>query len=114
MKSEFIVAQTADGSEKTVTARLLGRKLHLLRMETPDAGPIVVTEQRRDTTGWYEILAVGKKCKYFGQEHVGKAVWLKENPIGKRTWCWRVGPNERVVREEWFEEPHGPPLAVVG
>ncbi len=113
MKTEFIVGQNADLTDKTVKGTLYGRKLHLLRCETPDAGPIAVIDLRRDTSGWHEILAVGERCIHFGPEDVGKLVWIPVSPIGKKTWCWRVGPNERIAREEWFESTDGPPLMVV-
>jgi hypothetical protein len=111
--TEIILGQ--DDSCRDIVARceLIGRKMHLLRMLTPDQGGVAVCDARRDTTGWYEILAVGPECKYFGPEHIGKAVWLPNNPIGKKIWSWMVGPAERIVDEAWWDEPDGPPLMVV-
>jgi len=108
--SEFIIGQDENGKDKTVLARPLGRKLHVLRCLRK--AEIELPDHIADTTGVYEILSVGDKCKYFRPEHVGKRVWLNRMPTGKRTWAWFLGNNERMVREEWFEMPGGPPMMV--
>ncbi len=94
--------------EKDVELR--GRKLHILRGEVK-AGPIELTDTGRDETGWYQILAVSDDCLHFGPEHVGKWVYLPDNPFNVGM-SYRVGVGERIIREKWFEAVSGPPMAV--
>ena len=117
MISEFIVgSDLISGTivDRTVDVELMGRKIHLLRCLTGDKGDIVMCRARENVSAMFEILAVSDDCKYFKPEHVGAYVWLPESPIGKETWCWRMGNAEIVAREQWWDDRDGPPLMIVG
>lgn len=42
------------------------------------AGPIVLPDKSRDRTNWVEIMAVGPRCEYFGQDDVGRLTLCRE------------------------------------
>ena len=113
MKTDFITGQDDNGRDILTPGRVYGRKLHVLREENKWDGPIQPTDQSKDTGLWYEILAVGDKCVYFSDDDIGSSVYLLGYQAGKKIWSWQVGPAERIVREEWFEQAGGPPLMVV-
>lgn len=119
--AEIIIRQERHGDkvvDVTVPVRLIGRKLHLLRCVngTPtergvEVGGIIMPEVIADRTWWYTILAVSPDCKYFKPEHIGGKIKLTDNDsIGN---SWRVGPAERIVREEWLESRTDNPFCVV-
>jgi hypothetical protein len=96
---------------------LTGRKIHCLRCMTGEesdggrtVGGVFVTDERADTSGWYEILDVSDRCRLFDKSHIGSFIWLNAYSVGT---SYKVGTGERVVREEWFEQNGGPPLMVV-
>lgn len=97
-----------DGDLREHTFDLVGKKLHLIRGVNKVDG-IELTDAGADETGWYRILAVSDDCDWFGRETVGKWVYLPEFSVGV---SYAVGPGERIVRESWFNQPGGPPLAV--
>ncbi len=101
--------------ERVIKAKLIGEWIHLCRCMPPTDAVAPVTMAEFDTPWdcmWFEILSVSDKCKYFCPEHVGKFVVLPPTAIGSRAWCFPVGTNEMVVRESYFLDPNGPPLAV--
>ncbi len=104
-------------SERTIKAKLLGEWIHVLRCKpnTDEVVPVTMAETETiDDCMWFEILAVSDKCRYFCPEHVGKLVILPPTAIGSRAWSFPVGNNEMVVRESYFSDANGPPLAVFG
>ena len=95
------------GDMHEVPVEIVGRKLHLLRGVNRVEG-LSLTDTAEDETGWYKILSVSDDCEYFDEESIGKWVYLPEISVGM---SYRVGPGERIVREQYFESPGGPPLA---
>ncbi len=99
-------------TERVLKARVMGRWLHLHRMRPPDEVAGVTMEDlvladaasAAKSCAWFQILAVGEKCRHFTQGEVGGMVYLPLAAAGKRDWCHPVGENELMCRESYFEE----------
>lgn len=68
--------------------RVMGRKVLVRMCFNPDISDsdgrvlIVLPEKTKNYTHWAELIAVGPKCKWFRQEHVGKLIHVDEGGEG--------------------------------
>lgn len=60
----------------------IGNHILVRKCETAKPDLIEVPDQYREQCEFVEILAVGPKCKVFGQDHVGKVVQCPEMADG--------------------------------
>ena len=110
MKTE--IYQGTGDSERVVKARVNGRWIHVARCAPStevvgiSMGEVAFAESgdAHEVTPWFEVLAVGPKCRYFRPQDVGGLILLPVSGVGKRQWTWLVGKGELMVREEWYDE----------
>jgi co-chaperonin GroES (HSP10) len=62
--------------------RPVGAKLFIRKGVQKEPEYIILPEHTKETTNFCEILAIGNKCKFFGQDHVGKLVQVPDSADG--------------------------------
>jgi len=62
--------------------RPVGAKLLIRKCVQKEPEYIILPDHTKDTTNFCEILAVGNKCKFFGQGDVGATVQVPDSADG--------------------------------
>jgi len=98
------VGEKDDNGIRRHTIRMYGSKVYVRKCTTPDIYDedgellIVLTEKRKDTTNFCEVLAVGPDCKE--QIEIGDTVMLPECSGENKMWRGGLGEDAEVIIDE--------------
>lgn len=96
VESETSAAVTLGETIDASHIKPIGTFMLVRKCERPQPGLIVLPDLVREDTNFVEVLAVGPKCRHFGQDHVGKMVQCPDFADGMHN----LGGEFWMVKEE--------------